>query len=802
MSNTDVNVVELDTTPYLHLQMRELRSLCKLKKIAMGSRPPKLQLQELLAEFERANPSEDGNTEDEDSDLEENSPLPVLFRENRASQALSPNIIVGDAVPLTGGTNISEITEDNSSEEDIQLARMAKRLALERQILAIERERKEMGLGPINGGSNITRVRDSPDMLKIPKGIVTKYEDGDDITKWFTAFERACVTRKVNKSHWGALLWEMFTGKCRDRLLTLSKKDAESYDLMKGTLIEGFGFSTEEYRIRFRGAQKSSSQTWVDYVDYSVKTLDGWVTGNEVHDYVGLYNLFMKEHILRNCFNEKLHQYLVDLGPISPQELGKKADHWVKTRVTKTSTGGDQKKGVTKPPQEKVGDTRNKEKESSVGPQKPDQVGGPRDTTQNKGGYQGKSWDATKAWCHNCKQTWHHTKDTSCPKNKPPSKIPGVTSVAIRDDSSDEEVFIAFNWKKGPTGELEIPEGSRHFHHLLVNGIPATALRDTCASHTIVHDRLVFSNQYIPGEMARVRVSPDRVTNRPVAFVPIEVGGTFSWRRVVVSTDLPLDCLLGNDYPEVSQSLREEVVQGQSSPKDSGGATPAVNASKPQKKKKRKQSRKGGQPLAKVPASQGDSAPVGENSKNGPVKVQPDPQEVLASQATVKPEWVAPQLTEERVEEGCLLQDVVTPHSNTADRHPEPKEACNLAPSLVGEELKVWFWALIAVSGLCWVLAFMAALSLAWWSDPMPNSKLGPLTLLVMVGLLQLWVTSLGKLGVTLAKIRLAEVDTSNPKIERMGEDIKSTDKRQFRPGPITVEVGQLPRGNDLNRRM
>ncbi|KAJ1165396.1 hypothetical protein NDU88_005824 [Pleurodeles waltl] len=797
-----MNVVELDTTPYLHLKMRELRSLCNIKKITIGSRPTKIQLQELLAEFEKANPSDDDLTEEEISDLEGNSPLPVLNRETRASQALSPKMIVRNVASLTGGSSISEITEDALSEDDPLLARMVKRLALEKQLLAIERERKEMGLGPIDGGSNLNRVRDSPDILKIPKGIVTKYEAGDDITKWFTAFERACVTRKVNRSHWGALLWEMFTGKCRDRLLTLSGKDAESYDLMKGTLIEGFGFSTEEYRIRFRGAQKSSSQTWVDFVDYSVKTLDGWLTGNEVCDYVGLYNLFMKEHILSNCFNEKLHQYLVDLGPISPQELGKKADHWVKTRVTKTSTGGDQKKGVTKTPQEKVGDTRNKEKESSVGPQKPEQVGGPQDTTQNKGGYQGKNWDATKAWCHNCKQSGHHTKDTSCPKNKPQNKIPGVTSVAMGDDSSDEEVFIAFNWKQGPTGELEIPEGSRHFHHLLVNGIPTTALRDTCASHTIVHDRLVLSNQYIPGETARVRVSLDRVTKRPVALVPIEVGGTLSWRRVVVSTDLPLGCLLGNDYPEVSQSPREELVQCQSSPKDSGSPASAVNASRPQKKKKRKQSRKGGQPLAKVTASQGDSAPVGENSKNGPDKVQPDPQEVLASQATVKPEWVAPQLTEERVEEGCLLQDVVTPHSNTADRQPEPKEACNLAPSPLGEELKVWFWALTAVSGLCWVLAFMAALSLAWWSDPMPNSKLGPLTLLVMVGLLQLWVTSLGKLGVTLAKIKLAEVDTSKTKIERMGGDIEEADKRQFRLGPITVEVGQFPKGNDLNRRM
>ncbi|KAJ1100384.1 hypothetical protein NDU88_005470 [Pleurodeles waltl] len=237
MPGADENVVELDLTPYLHLMMMELRSLCKIKKIPIGLRPSKQQLQELLAEFEKANPSEDDNPENEDSELEENSHLLVLTREPRDPQSLIPTVLVRDAAFLTGGASTSEITEDSLSEDDLLLARMAKRLALERQLLAIERERQEKGLGPINGGSNLNRVRDSPDMLKIPKGIVTKYEDGDDITKWFTSFERACATRKVNKSHWGALLWEMFTGKCRDRLLTLSGKDAESYDLMKATLI-------------------------------------------------------------------------------------------------------------------------------------------------------------------------------------------------------------------------------------------------------------------------------------------------------------------------------------------------------------------------------------------------------------------------------------------------------------------------------------------------------------------------------------------------------------------------------------
>ncbi|KAJ1160929.1 hypothetical protein NDU88_001419 [Pleurodeles waltl] len=255
MSNAEENVMELDITLYLNLRMSELRSLCKTKKIRTGSNPTKVQLQELLAEFAKNNPSEDDLPGGEASDVEE-FPPPVLVREARVPDTLTPQVIVRDAASLTGESSTSGIIEDSPNEEDLLLARMAKRLALDRQLLAIERERQEMGFRPINGGSNLNRVRDSPDMLKIPKGIVTKYEDGDDITKWFTAFERACATRKVNRSHWGALLWEMFTGKCRDRLLTLSGKDAESYDLMKATLIEGFGFSTEEYRIRFRGGSK------------------------------------------------------------------------------------------------------------------------------------------------------------------------------------------------------------------------------------------------------------------------------------------------------------------------------------------------------------------------------------------------------------------------------------------------------------------------------------------------------------------------------------------------------------------
>ncbi|KAJ1093451.1 hypothetical protein NDU88_006552 [Pleurodeles waltl] len=352
----------------------------------------------------------------------------------------------------------------------------------------------------------------------------------------------------------------MFTGKCRDRLLTLSGKDAESYDLMKATLIEGFGFSTEEYRIRFRGAQKSSSQTWVDFVDYPVKTLDGWIQGSGVNDYDGLYNLLVKEHLLSNCSNYKLHQHLVDLGPISPQELGKKEDHWVKTRVTKTSTGGDQKKGVTKPPQGKsVEKSKGKNsKESSTGPQKPAQEGGPRTSSQSNFGYKGKNFDPKKAWCRSCNQPGHQTGDKACPKKSTTSNStpanPGMASLQVGSTVCPEQIRCHTEATLVSEGGVDLatlaawpPNMQKYRQQLLINGTSVEGVRDTGASVTMVTEKLVSPGQYLAAQTYPVTNADNQTKVHPMAMVTLEWGGVNVLKQVVVSSNIPVDCLLGND---------------------------------------------------------------------------------------------------------------------------------------------------------------------------------------------------------------------------------------------------------------
>ena len=101
-------------------------------------------------------------------------------------------------------------------QQELKLQLLEMGVELGEKKLALERERARMCLELINGDSkNKVRAREESPIPKIPKGFVPKYVEGDDITKWFTAFERACKMRHVKLWYWGSLLCELFSGKGR-----------------------------------------------------------------------------------------------------------------------------------------------------------------------------------------------------------------------------------------------------------------------------------------------------------------------------------------------------------------------------------------------------------------------------------------------------------------------------------------------------------------------------------------------------------------------------------------------------------
>ncbi|KAJ1178944.1 hypothetical protein NDU88_004184 [Pleurodeles waltl] len=399
-------------------------------------------------------------------------------------------------------------------------------------------------------------------------------QEGDDINKWFAALERACVVQDVPQRQWAAILWLSFSGKGRDRLLTVKESDANNFTVVKNALLDGYGLTTEQYRIKFRETKKESSQDWIDFIDHSVKALEGWLHGSKVTDYDSLYNLILKEHILNNCVSDLLHQYLVDSDLTSPQELGKKADKWVRTRVNrKVHTGGDKDGNKKKDGKssDKGGDIS--KNESSSGPQKHSGGGGGSKSSFNQN-------KEKKPWCYLCKVKGHWTTDPSCPKKitKPPTTTTPTATPSVPTNSSGGGSKPTNSQSKGVAGltignlvgvglvreateAVLVSEGAIDLATLvacslnmdkykqlpLINGVEVQAYRDTGASVTMVIEKLVHPEQHLLCHQYQVTDAHNNTLSHPMAVVNLNWGGVTGPKIVVVATDLPVDCLLGND---------------------------------------------------------------------------------------------------------------------------------------------------------------------------------------------------------------------------------------------------------------
>ncbi|KAJ1159029.1 hypothetical protein NDU88_011699 [Pleurodeles waltl] len=81
----------------------------------------------------------------------------------------------------------------------------------------------------------------------------------------------------------------------------------------------------------------------------------------------------------------------------------------------------------------------------------------------------------------------------------------------------------------------------------LINGVEVQAYRDTGASFTMVIEKLVHPEQHLLGHQYQVTDTHTNSLSHPMAVVNLNWGGVTGPKKVVVASDSPVDCLLGND---------------------------------------------------------------------------------------------------------------------------------------------------------------------------------------------------------------------------------------------------------------
>ncbi|KAJ1088465.1 hypothetical protein NDU88_001622 [Pleurodeles waltl] len=86
----------------------------------------------------------------------------------------------------------------------------------------------------------------------------------------------------------------------------------------------------------------------------------------------------------------------------------------------------------------------------------------------------------------------------------------------------------------------------KYRQQLLINGNRVEALRDTGASVTMMTDKLVSPGQYLAGQTYAVTNAHNQTKVHPMAMVTLAWVGVTGLKQVLVSSAIPVECLLGN----------------------------------------------------------------------------------------------------------------------------------------------------------------------------------------------------------------------------------------------------------------
>ncbi|KAJ1088960.1 hypothetical protein NDU88_002114 [Pleurodeles waltl] len=319
----------------------------------------------------------------------------------------------------------------------------------------------------------------------------------------------------------------------RDTLLTLDQPDKNTYPLQKATLLAKFGLTPEGYRQRYRDSTKLTTQTWVDFFDFSSKALNGWVRGNKVDDYKGLYDLILREHMLNTTFTE-LRQHLVDSKLTDPRKLAEEAVLWVSTRVSKKVPGGDTHKGDQGSQPKKEGGDKLTDKEFSKGPQKNSQGGGGNHSFSRFGKKPGTYDRSVKSnpKCMEYYQYGHYKGNPQCSKRAPSTtgQTPGLTSVALGGEMDPDsfgeqvEIFLVSQGEGEMVPKAHTPQNtSKYRQWVTIDGQKVEALRDTGASMTTIKSQLVSTEQMVPNTFHQVIVADNRNDLEHTAWKEVEL---------------------------------------------------------------------------------------------------------------------------------------------------------------------------------------------------------------------------------------------------------------------------------------
>ena len=181
------------------------------------------------------------------------------------------------------------------------------------------------------------------------KLVLTKFEEGEDVEAYLTAFERVMTVYSIDRSRWAIKLAPQLSGRALQAYAALNADVAGNYQEVKKAILRWYDIGDETYRQRFRTARRKDNEAYVGLATRLLDLAKKWLTDCDTADKV-IKKLVLEQ--LLDIAPYDLRVWLCERKPKTVTEAGSLADDFMSARRRKRfdqpKSEGKKKEGAGK----------------------------------------------------------------------------------------------------------------------------------------------------------------------------------------------------------------------------------------------------------------------------------------------------------------------------------------------------------------------------------------------------------------------------------------------------------------------